>query len=47
MPSTPAPVRARDSSAVRTMPSVVDDDGAYVFEGPACDGIGVDSDCIL
>jgi len=43
--STPARVRAQDSSAIRTLPSVVDDDGVCGcdFEGPACDGTGVGS----
>jgi len=29
--------------AIRTLPSVVDDDGGCDFEGPSCDGIGVGS----
>jgi len=36
-------VRARDSSAVRTLPSVIYDDSECDFEGPVCDGIGVGS----
>ena len=39
--SAPARHRARDSSAVRIVPSVVD--GECDFQGPGCDGKGVGS----
>jgi len=38
--SAPARVRAQDSSAIMTLPSVVDDDGGCDFESPTYDGIG-------
>jgi len=41
--SAPACVRALDLCAIRTLPSVVDDNGGCDFKGPTCDGIGVGS----
>ena len=45
--SAPARVRAEDSSAIRTLPSVVDNGGECHCEGPACDRLRVGSGHIV